>query len=104
MEMKKVLSLLMAFVFLQAESFALSGGPVYGSTTNHNVIGTYSGVLLPEEVEVENDLGCGQSSSASIGLFSLGVPETGPSTGSAIALVEGTAFNGSIIGVADPLN
>lgn len=102
--MKKVLSLLMAFVFLQAQSYALSGGPVFGSSVNLNVIGTYAGVLVPEEVEVENDLGSVQSSSASIGLFSLGVPESGPATGSAIVFVDGTAFNGTIIGVADPLD
>jgi hypothetical protein len=100
--MKKVLSLLMAFVFLQAQSYALSGGPNYGTPANLNVVGTYAGVLVPESVSDENSVGDTTQSSANIGLFSLGVPDSGPSVGSAIVFVEGTAFNGAIIGVVDP--
>jgi hypothetical protein len=101
--MKKVLSLLMAFVFLQAQSYALSGGPDYGSPANLNVVGTYAGVLVPESVTDESeDVGQVVQSAANIGLFSLGVPDSGPSVGSAIVFVEGTAFNGAIIGVVDP--
>lgn len=99
--MKKVLSSLMAFVVLQAQSYALSGGPVFGGTATLNVVGTYAGVLVPDAVS--DDVNA-RTSAASIGLFSLGVPESGPSVGSAIVFVDGIAFNGAIIGVADPGN
>lgn len=100
--MKKVLSSLMAFVLLQAQSFALVGGPVFGGPATINVIGTFAGVLIPEESDDKTDLGKDNTSAASIGLFSLGVPETGPAFGSAILFVDGAAFTGTIIGVADP--
>lgn len=111
--MKKVLSLLLAYIFLQTQTWALSGGPVFssGSSVVLSVIGTYAGVLLPEEIDTEGALGTGtpatatsdqDSTSTSIGLFSLGVPEAGPATGAMIVFVEGTAFNGNITGVVDP--
>jgi hypothetical protein len=52
--MKKILSLLMCYVFLQAESFALRGGPT--STGGAKVQGAYSGVLV-ENDNLGNDLG-----------------------------------------------
>ena len=103
--MQKVLSLLLAYVFLQVQSFALSGGPVYGTSAGLNVIGTYAGVLIPDDAAVQLPNGAPVNitpSSASIGLFSLGVNETGPAIGAAIVFVRGTSFNGNIIGIADP--
>jgi hypothetical protein len=41
-------------------------------------------------------------SSASIGLFSIGVPQVGLAQGSAVVFVNGLAFQGSMLGVADP--
>lgn len=98
--MQKVLSLLMAFVLLEVQAHALSGGPVYGGAQGINVIGTYAGVLVPEDVPAGT--GVIARSSTSIGLFSLGVPEAGPATGGVVMFVEGTSFNGNLTGVADP--
>jgi hypothetical protein len=42
------------------------------------------------------------ASSASIGLFSIGVPQAGLAQGAAVVFVNGLAFQGSMIGVADP--
>jgi len=103
--MQKVLSLLMATVLLQVQANALSGGPVFSSGEGLNVIGTYSGVLIPQDVNDSVDLDIPtRGSSASIGLFSLGVPEAGPAIGSSVMFVDGTAFIGNITGVVDPGN
>ena len=98
--MKKVLSLLLSFAFLQAQSWAIGGGPGGGTTTATAIAGTYSGVLLP--AGQTNPSIINQASSASIGLFSVGVPSTGIATGAAVAFVDGVAYIGDMIGVADP--
>lgn len=103
--MQKVLSLLMATVLLQVQAHALSGGPVFTNGQGLNVIGTYSGVLIPDDVNDSVGLTIPtRGSSASIGLFSLGVPDAGPAIGAAVMFVEGTAFTGNITGVVDPGN
>lgn len=100
--MQKVLSLLMAFLLLEVQARALSGGPVFGSAQGLNVVGTYAGVLVPVSESTQLDIATTQSHAASIGLFSLGVPDAGPSTGGVVVFVEGTSFNGNLTGVADP--
>jgi len=87
--MKKVLSLLVAFVFLQVQSWALSGGPVFGGSSAA-VQGTYAGSMLP-------DVG-----GNSLGIFAIGVPATGLASGIFAMFVDGGAFYGSIVGVIDP--
>lgn len=97
--MKKVLSLLVAFVFLQVQSWALSGGPVYGAGGNGNpsIIGTYGGVLIPtSQTPAPTSI-----QPPSIGVFSIAVPETGLSAGVAIIFVNGVAFLGQIAGMGD---
>lgn len=99
--MKKVLSLLVAFVFLQVQSWALSGGPDYsrlnGSTGNPSIIGTYGGVLVPTSSTATSTT----PQPASIGVFSISVPETGIAAGVAIMFVNGVAFIGNVAGIGD---
>ncbi len=97
--MKKVLSLLLAYAFLQAQTWAIGGGPRTGVNATL-LIGTYSGVLLPAGQTVP-PVG-GVVSSASIGLFSIGVPQTGLATGAAVVFANGVAFLGDVLAVADP--
>ncbi len=92
--MKKVLSLLVTFVFLQSQSWALSGGPVY-PTGSKNYMGTYSGVLIPDSTATGTAAG-------SIGLFSFGQPKTGLAGGAALIFIRGAAFTGTITGLIDP--
>lgn len=94
--MKKVLSLLLPVVFLQAQAFALSGGPVFG-TDQTSFVGTYAGALIPQ---FDNTVP--QGSSAALGLFTLGQPDVGPATGSFVAFINGAAFIGVISGIIDP--
>ena len=102
--MNRVLSLLVAYVFLQTQAWALSGGPVYENEGTLTLTGTYAGVIVPDAPQT------GQSLSGepippeitSIGLFSIGVPGTGLASGALVFFVNGDAFTGTITGVADP--
>jgi hypothetical protein len=93
--MKIVLACLMCFVLGASESFAIDGGPVYPGGTN--VVGTYAGVI--NRVVTDTPLDCGANS---IGVFSVGVPKTGISSGTFVMFSQGRAFTGTIQGVADP--
>jgi hypothetical protein len=99
--MKKVLSLLMAFVFLQAQTWALSGGPDFSTDIEspNSLIGTYGGVFIPQSSTVPN---AGNGTNApSIGIFSIAVTQTGIAAGNAIFFVRGAAFIGQIAAIAD---
>ena len=86
--MKKVLSLLVAFVFLQVQSWALSGGPVYGAL-NNDVSGTYAGVLV------------GGTGVNGLGLFQIGMPTSGLGSGTFAFFAGGGAFFGTVVALAD---
>jgi hypothetical protein len=86
--MKKVLSLLVAFVFLQVQSWALSGGPNYGAI-NNSVSGTYAGVLL------------GNVGSNGLGMFQIGMPTAGLGSGTFAFFAGGGAFFGTVVALAD---
>jgi len=99
--MKRFLSFLLSIVFLHAQVspvFAKRGGPDVAGETNVDTIGTFAGVLIPTA-----DATTGTSSN-SIGLFSLGVPDVGVAQGAFVCFIEGNAFNGTITGIADPLD
>jgi hypothetical protein len=92
--MKKLLSLLMAYVFLQAQTWALSGGPVYGNASNGgSPIGTFSGVLKPT----------GGVTNA-FGVFGIVVPAVNLATGAFVYFASGETFIGAIEGSGDPSN
>jgi hypothetical protein len=93
--MKIVLACLMCLVLGASESFAIDGGPVYPGGTN--VVGTYAGVI--DRVVTDSPLDCGANS---IGVFSVGVPKTGISSGTFVMFSQGRTFTGTIQGVADP--
>jgi hypothetical protein len=99
--MKNALSLLVAYTFLQSQMWALTGGPNFGGNgTSVNVVGTFSGVLLPEfQVGINVDTSEGANS---IGIFSVGVPQVGIATGTFAFFGNAQAYNGTITGVADP--
>ena len=98
--MKQVFSLLLTFVFLQAETWAIGGGPQSGGG-GAALTGTYAGVLIP--VSQTNPPAASQSNNAaSVGLFVVGVPSVGVAQGSALAFVNGIAFLGDMTAVADP--
>src|SRR5438067_10134510 len=94
--MRIVLALLMSFVLLQSESFAISGGPVFRGSLN--VVGTYAGVL------VETSTTDTSAAAPAIGLFTLGIPASALATGTLLFFDQGRIYTGSISAVADPTN
>jgi hypothetical protein len=96
--MKKVLSLLMIFVFLNASSWAFP--PVF-PTSAANITGTYAGVLLPTSAAET-----GSASAASIGIFGIGIPASSSGTpfvqGAGIVFIGGAGYNMTVTGVFDP--
>ena len=86
--MKILLACLMCLVLTAAECFALKGGPPYPVGTN--IVGTYAGVLI--------------GASNTLGIFSLGIPQTGLAGGSVALFTGERTFVGSIQGVGDPRN
>jgi len=107
--MKSVLGCLMCFVLTLSQSFALSGGPFGGGV---NVVGTYAGVLKRPSDSIPMNLPCDQlqppivpvpdCSANSLGVFSVGVPSTGTSSGTFVMFSQGRVFTGTIQGTADP--
>ena len=89
--MKKLLSLLMCYVFLQAETFALRGGP--NQAGGPKVSGAYSGVII--------DTG----GSGGVGLFLLNAANGGASSGQMVIFSQSAAgsesYNCTIIGLSD---
>ena len=100
--MKKILSFLLTIVFLQAHVFAMSGGPTY-STTGENIVGSYSGVLIPDSAVISAVTGPNGEVIPSLGIFSLSVPVTGYATGIFMMFSEGQTFPGTINAVGNAL-
>ena len=92
--MKAILGSLLCLVLFAAECFAIKGGPPYPGSTN--VIGTYAGVLQPAFDPTD------PFSANSLGIFTLGIPSTGSSTGVFVMFTRGRVFGGTIQGVTDP--
>lgn len=94
--MRILLGALMCLVLTSVQCYAVKGGPAYSS--GPNIVGTYAGVLEPEFDPTD------PFSSNSLGIFSLGVPGTGLSTGTFVMFFRGTVFRGTIQGVGNPLD
>jgi hypothetical protein len=98
--MNKTLSLLMAFVFLNATSWAFP--PDYAGNSGNsasNFAGVYAGVLVPSGTS---------SGSTSLGIFAIGIPGTGAATvissGTGVLFADGAGYILDINGVVDPVN
>lgn len=100
--MKKLLSFLLCIVFLQAQVFALVGGPVYDDGLNVNIVGTYSGTMTPVDTVASGTAGPNGLSVDSLGLFALGVPAAGPASGTFVIFQQGLVFSGRITAIGDP--
>ncbi len=102
--MRALLASLLCFVFLQAQVFALHGGPGAGSTAA--VVGTYGGLLIPTSdtpvTSGTTTTTTTTTSSNSLGLFTLSVPQTGLATGTLQIFSSGRTFTGTITGIGDP--
>lgn len=85
--MKKILSLMMCYVFLQTETFALKGGP--NQAGGEKVLGAYSGVMVET------------SGGTDLGLFLLNAIGSGASSGQVVVFSASTSTtNTNVFGVA----
>jgi hypothetical protein len=85
--MKILLASLMCLVLGASQCFAIKGGPQYGGSGS--LVGTYAGVM-------EGEMG-----SNGLGIFTIGVPQTGLANGLFIIFQEGLFLNGTMQAVAD---
>lgn len=98
--MKKILSLLLTFVFLNVSSWAYA--PNYGGGLGPLAAeGTYAGVFIPSGATALT------TTSASIGVFAVGIPGMTASTtvfsqGAGVVFSNGAAYVATINGVFDP--
>ena len=96
--MKKILSLLMCYVFLQAETFALRGGPTGGGSGK--VTGSFSGIMLEKPDPADP-----AKISSDIGLFIMTAAISGPSVGYLIIFSQGQkdskVYNCKMTGLSD---
>ncbi len=103
--MKQVLSLLVAFTFLQVQTWALSGGPVYPSNSS-SVSGTYGGTLIGEVSfdAAGNPANPAQNqlTSNGTGVFLIGVPTAGMGSGVFAFFADGITYTGAMLGIVDP--
>lgn len=99
--MRFLLSLLLSFVLLHSQTYAINGGPDYNGNGGFtpNTIGTYAGVLVPTSTSSTNS---DSTDANSIGLFSIGQPATGFAKGGALVFIAGAAFTGNLTGIIDP--
>jgi hypothetical protein len=105
--LKNLAGVLAGLLFGVAAAYAISGGPFQGSL---NVVGTYAGVLKPSaspcpSVTVSPAPMCTPAISPcaanSLGIFSIGVPQSGLASGTFVMFAQGRVFTGSIQGAAD---
>ena len=95
--MKGLFGSLLCLILASSQAFALKGGPDYGGSST-SLVGTYAGVLQGL-FDPTNPL-----SSNSIGIFSLGIPQTSLASGAFIMFAQGRVFRGTMNGVGDPNN
>lgn len=114
---KTVFPLLLCYALMTTQTFALSGGPIFGSGQVTST-GIYAGVIqgLEETDSTTNGpaipgdtvpTGPGQSNttpSNALGLFSLNVPTTLLATGAFMLFADGEVFSGTINASVDADN
>ena len=113
--MKIVFPMLLCYVLTTAQTFALSGGPVFGSARVVTT-GIYAGVLqgleetdsttngpaIPGDPVATPPSATTGTPSNALGLFSLNVPTTMLATGAFMLFADGEIFSGTINASADP--
>jgi hypothetical protein len=100
--MKKVLSLLVAYIFLETQMWALSGGPIFADASSTALTGSYAGSFVQKNINPGAGFPLDALAPPSLGTFSIAVPVEGESTGTTVFFQGNVAFTGTIRGAADP--
>jgi hypothetical protein len=99
MKMRSLLALLLCFILVQSQTYALWGGPDYSGGVS-SLTGTYAGVLL-----VDNSSTATAPADNSLGVFAFGIPDSGVGTGAFLLFTNGILYNaGNIVAVSIPQN
>ncbi len=98
--MKALLSVLLSVLFLQAQVFALSGGPNYNGNSSGgagitDIVGTYGGVLVENTDPVDGTNG------GSVAVYSVDIAATGTSAGKLVVFNSGRVYPGTMTGIGD---
>ena len=103
MKLRCTLALLLCFLLVQTQTYALSGGPDYGGSPQA-LVGTYSGVLIAEDIDTLGiDPLLADIRENALGLFTFGMPSSGLGTGQFLLFSEGIIFDiGEITIFGDP--
>ena len=103
--MKRILSFLLCIILLKAQAFAIHGN-LAGTDSGTFITGTYSGTMIPEDLSegtrTFDENGDETGIINSVGLFSVGMPDTGIGQGGFIIFTDGRSYSGSITAVGDP--
>lgn len=99
---KTVAGIFAGILFVASAAYAIKGGPPFPGGTN--VVGTYGGVLLPSSSASPSPspAPAPDCSANAVGVFSVGVPQSGLATGAFVMFAQGRTYTGSIQAVADP--
>jgi hypothetical protein len=101
--MKKVLSLLLAYVFFQVQSWAFA--PVYPGNAQ-SLTGTYAGTMIGQVFYTAAGNMVNQNSNTlsanGTGVFVVGQPSAGLGTGVFAFFAQGTTYTGAVISIIDP--
>ena len=113
---KKVFPLLLSYVFVTTQCWAISGGPDYGGQGKVSPYGLYSGTIvgltesnastggpaIPGDPLPNPSDNSSTTASNAIGLFNVLVPTTGIADGSFLLFADGAIYVGTINGTVDP--
>lgn len=103
--MRVLLACLMCEILPISQAWAIDGGPFDGGGRNINTIGTYAGLLVPIQVQVDpGPPPVFLPPDNSLALFTLSIPSTSTATGTAAVFRNGYSYSGTITGLADPDN
>jgi len=105
--MKTPLAILLSFVMTEAPVLAIHGGYTLGGSIQ--LMGTYAGVLVPtSDTLLQTGSGSQQVAtglgSNALGLFTLGLPQTGIGGGTVYLFSQAQQLTGSIQALPDPQN
>lgn len=115
--MKKLLPILLCYLLMTSQVFAISGGPIFGGS-GISPIGVYSGVITVTSVKdfindpvtkapiFDPNTGLAETrvdpNTTSLGLFSLGVPTLNVAQGAFLQFVNGDVYIGTLTASVDP--
>ena len=101
--MKAIFPLLLCYVLMTSQTFALSGGPVYRSKTSY--IGYYAGTLraIVDVLNPDSNNPRFLTPNA-VGMYNVSIDASANSTGNFLLFLNGIIYNGTVTALVNPTN